>query len=80
MTKRNGKISQGSHEYKLHEGLNVSKETAKLLPDNYTACRMGNNEWYVFRNDEGKLVDMGVSLATLRECRNWYLVNVAGIF
>ena len=79
MTTRTGKTSEGSHEYRLHQGQPVSRSTAALLPDHYTACRMGNDEWFIFRDDDGKKTDIGVGFKTLKECRTWYLLNVAGM-
>lgn len=79
MSKRTGKTSKGSHEYKLHLRQPVSRSTAALLPDHYTACRMGNNEWLIFRDDDGVKTDMGVDFKTLKECRVWFIQMVMGM-
>ena len=52
---RKGKTQEGSYEYEVAPGIR--------------ACRMGNDEWVLFRVHEGKLYDMGYLFKTLREAR-----------
>lgn len=53
-TSRHGSVGVGRFEYTLSNG--------------YVATRMGNNDFYIFREDG---LDTGFDFPTLRECRSW---------
>jgi hypothetical protein len=54
---RKGKTKQGSHEYVIADGI--------------TACQMGNDQWSLFRMENGRYIDTGIDCPTLAAARKY---------